>query len=206
MRSPQDLKNKGKTFFSCSRRSIAGNTSFSYAKVNSSFSSSATPRPNLKPAPETANRSMLLGATPKMATSAAASATPRVPSVTPSRLSALGATPRPVGGGAARASKLATPSSNFQRQGSFCREQQVRLDLIYPLSYIYLKIKIKTGVFSQNTIEVCISCSRGCSGTSRLILPHLTVSLYLCSSGVRGWVIDLHSSQIITVFYLPWPP
>jgi len=105
-----------------SRRSIAGNTSFSYAKVNSSFSSSATPKPKLKPAPPTADRSMLLGATPKMATSAAASATPRVPSVTPSRLSALGATPRPVGGGAARASKLATPSSNFQRQGSFCRE------------------------------------------------------------------------------------
>ena len=45
------------------------------------------------------------------------------------------------------------------------------------------KIGLKKCVFNKRTIKVCVSCCWRCPGTSAPSAAHLTVSLYLCSSG-----------------------
>ena len=46
-----------------------------------------------------------------------------------------------------------------------------------------IKDRCKKCVFYKRTTKVCISCCWRCPGTSAPSAPHLTVSLYLCSSG-----------------------
>ena len=45
------------------------------------------------------------------------------------------------------------------------------------------RIDVKKCVFNKRTIKVCVSCCWLCPGTSAPSAAHLTVSLYLCSSG-----------------------
>ena len=46
---------------------------------------------------------------------------------------------------------------------------------------------LKKCVFNKRTIQVCVSCCWQCPGISAHSTAHLTVSLYLCSSGSNAW-------------------
>ena len=57
------------------------------------------------------------------------------------------------------------------------------LTQFYYVEFSKSRIDVKKCIFNKRTIKVCVSCCRRCPETSALSVPHLTVSLYLCSSG-----------------------
>ena len=56
------------------------------------------------------------------------------------------------------------------------------LTQFYSVDFSQSRIDVKKCVFNKRTIKVCVSCCWWCPRTSAPSLPHLTVSLYLCSS------------------------
>ena len=50
--------------------------------------------------------------------------------------------------------------------------------------------------FNKHTIKVCVSCSWPCSGTFAPSAPHLTVSLYLCSSETMSRLRALEGRRV----------
>ena len=63
------------------------------------------------------------------------------------------------------------------------------LELVWSLTQFYavdlsrLRIVLEKCLFNKRTIKVFVSCCWRCPGTFAPSAPHLTVSLYLCSSG-----------------------
>ena len=57
------------------------------------------------------------------------------------------------------------------------------LPQFYSVDFSQSRIGVKKYVFNQHTIKVCVTCFWRCLGTSVPSAAHLTVSLYLCSSG-----------------------
>ena len=65
----------------------------------------------------------------------------------------------------------------------FCRGQVWSLTQFYSVDFSQSRISVSKCVFYKRTIKVCVSCCWLCPGTSAPSAAHLTVSLYLCSSG-----------------------
>ena len=63
------------------------------------------------------------------------------------------------------------------------QEQVWSLTQFYFVDFSPSRIGVKKCVFNKRTIKVCVSCCWRCPGTSAPSTAHLTVSLYLCSSG-----------------------
>ena len=57
------------------------------------------------------------------------------------------------------------------------------LTQFYSVDFSKSRMVVKKCVFNKRTIKVCVSCCWRCPGTSAPSAAHLTVSLYLCSSG-----------------------
>ena len=62
-------------------------------------------------------------------------------------------------------------------------DQVWSLTQFYSVDFSQSRIGVKKCVFNKRTIKVCVSCCGRCPGTSAPSAAHLTVSLYLCSSG-----------------------
>ena len=60
------------------------------------------------------------------------------------------------------------------------------LTQLYSVDFSPSSTGVKKCVCNKRTIKVCVSCSWRCPGTSLPSASHLTVSLYLCSSGSNG--------------------
>ena len=71
------------------------------------------------------------------------------------------------------------------------------LTQIYSVDFSKSRIGVKKCLFNKRTIKVCVSCWR-CPGTSMPSRAHLTVSLYLCSSGsnTRGESRSLEGRRV----------
>ena len=61
------------------------------------------------------------------------------------------------------------------------------LTQFYSVDFSKSKIDVQKCVFNKRTIKVCVSSFWQCPGTSVPSEAHLTVSLYLCSSGSNTW-------------------
>ena len=61
------------------------------------------------------------------------------------------------------------------------------LTQFYSVDFSQSRIGVKKCVFNKRTIKVCVSYCWRCPGTSAPITAHLTMSLYLCSSGSNPW-------------------
>ena len=72
------------------------------------------------------------------------------------------------------------------------------LTQFYSVDFSQSRIGVNKCVFNKRTIKVCVSCCWRCPGTSAPSAPHLTVSLYLCSSGsnVRGELRALEGRHV----------
>ena len=57
------------------------------------------------------------------------------------------------------------------------------LTQFYSVGFSQSRIDVKKCVFYKRTIKVCVRCCLRCPGTFAPSAAHLTVSLYLCSSG-----------------------
>ena len=57
------------------------------------------------------------------------------------------------------------------------------LTQFYSVDFSQSRIGVKKCVFNKRKIKVCVSCSWRCPWTFAFCAAHLTVSLYLCSSG-----------------------
>ena len=78
--------------------------------------------------------------------------------------------------------QLQTNSQLPKELGECLRSGLVTYSIFFcPLSQS--RICVKKCVFNNRTIKVCVSCCWRCPGTSAQSAAHLTVSLYLCSSG-----------------------
>ena len=74
-------------------------------------------------------------------------------------------------------SQSQTPTSTI------CLLQVWSLTQFYSVDFSKSMISVSKCVFNKRTIKVCVSCCWRCPGTSVPSTPHLTMSLYLCSSG-----------------------
>ena len=75
------------------------------------------------------------------------------------------------------------PRRVCSRSGRPAHFQGWSLTQFYSFDFSKSRIGVKKGVFNKRTIKVWVSCSRRCPGTFAPSAAHLTVSLYLCSSG-----------------------
>ena len=75
------------------------------------------------------------------------------------------------------------PAAAFPCSGPTDVPQVWSLTQFYSVDFSKSRIDVKKCVFNKRTIKVCVSCCWRCPGTSAPSAPHLTVSLYLCSSG-----------------------
>ena len=97
-----------------------------------------------------------------------------------------------------RASKLSWRLKNEHGENS-CK-QVWSLTQFYSVEFLQSRIGVNKCVFYKRTTKVCVNCWR-CPGTSAPSTAHLTVSLYLCSSGSnapgesRAWEGCLVSSK-----------
>ena len=74
----------------------------------------------------------------------------------------------------------------LKRKGLHNYKGQVwSLTQLYTVDFSQPRISVKKRVFNKRTIKVWVSCSRRCPGTFAPSAAHLTVSLYLCSSGSK---------------------
>ena len=72
------------------------------------------------------------------------------------------------------------PSSDTSTVADY---QVCSLTQLYLVGFSKSRINVKKWAFSKCTTKVCVSCCWRCPGTAAPSAAHLTVSLYLCSSG-----------------------
>ena len=77
------------------------------------------------------------------------------------------------------------------RQPGTCKKREVfqvwSLTQFCSVDFSKSKVDVKKCVFNKRTIKVCVSYCWRCPETSAPITAHLTMSLYLCSSGSNPW-------------------
>ena len=61
------------------------------------------------------------------------------------------------------------------------------LTQFYSVDFSKSRIRVKKCIFDKRTIKVGVSCSWRHPGTSAPSAAHLTVSLFLCGSGINAW-------------------